>query len=325
MEYFSPHFFLPPISLSLSPWFCLLHLWFDGFFPGAHWYELNGGMQDFNYIRSDCFDVTLELSCCKYPNATELPVEWAKNKRSLIEYMKMTHAGIKGLITDHNGYPIQDMEVFVEGLQTKPVRTTERGEFWRLLLPGRLHTRGNDPFVNIYIITTYFEYLRDIQIVIRYLLEYSRIHRIFRKIFNIVRNIYKIFYYILFCYFPLRYIQRSSHRFWVRQFVIMKCVCERKISNNLFIVFSFNWKLWTKRNPASNCRCQSTVNREFQHDARTSCRRYLLKNNELLFWQEHLNLLLIHPNEILFSVWSFFFSFWFGSKICIYKAINLSH
>lgn len=81
-------------------------------------------------------DLTLELSCCKYPPASVLPDEWAKNKRSLIEYMKQIHQGIKGIVTDHNGYPLADMEVLVEHLESKPVRTTKRGEYWRLLLPG---------------------------------------------------------------------------------------------------------------------------------------------------------------------------------------------
>lgn len=93
-------------------------------------------MQDFNYVHSNCFDITLELSCCKYPNASELPNEWFKNKRSLIEYMKMVHRGIKGIVTDNNGYPLQDMEISVSNLENKPIRTTARGEYWRLLLPG---------------------------------------------------------------------------------------------------------------------------------------------------------------------------------------------
>lgn len=93
-------------------------------------------MQDFNYVHSNCFDITLELSCCKYPNDSELPNEWFKNKRSLIEYMKMIHQGIKGIVTDNNGYPLQDMEVLVSNFENKPIRTTARGEYWRLLLPG---------------------------------------------------------------------------------------------------------------------------------------------------------------------------------------------
>lgn len=93
-------------------------------------------MQDFNYINSNCFDLTVELSCCKYPSASELPNEWAKNKRSMLEFMKMVHVGVKGVVTDNNGYPLKDMEFIVGGIESKPILTTQRGEYWRLLLPG---------------------------------------------------------------------------------------------------------------------------------------------------------------------------------------------
>lgn len=93
-------------------------------------------MQDFNYVQSNCFEITLELTCCKYPPASEISVEWARNKRSLIEYMKLVHRGIKGVVKDSNGYPIPDAEVVVGGYERKPIRTTNRGEYWRLLLPG---------------------------------------------------------------------------------------------------------------------------------------------------------------------------------------------
>lgn len=53
-------------------------------------------MQDFNYVRSNCFEVTFELSCCKYPNASELPKEWELNRESLIAFMELAHIGIKG-------------------------------------------------------------------------------------------------------------------------------------------------------------------------------------------------------------------------------------
>lgn len=104
---------------------------------GAYWYELNGGMQDFKYAFTNCFEVTMELSCCKYPAAQELPNEWHKNKRSLLEYMKSVHVGVKGLVRDVNGYPIKDAEIIVEHLEKKPIRTTDRGEYWRLLVPNR--------------------------------------------------------------------------------------------------------------------------------------------------------------------------------------------
>ncbi|XP_053669829.1 carboxypeptidase D isoform X3 [Anopheles nili] len=112
----------------------------SGITNGAFWYELSGGMQDFNYVYSNCFEVTLELSCCKFPLAQELPKEWNKNKRSLIEYMKLVHVGVKGLVTDSAGYPIKDADVIVNGID-RNVRTGERGEYWRLLVPGQYNVR----------------------------------------------------------------------------------------------------------------------------------------------------------------------------------------
>ncbi|EDS33488.1 silver [Culex quinquefasciatus] len=112
----------------------------EGITNGAYWYELNGGMQDFNYVFSNCFEITLELSCCKFPRASELPKEWHKNKRSLIEYIKLVHVGVKGLVTDSNGYPIKDADVIVDGI-SQNIRTTQRGEYWRLLVPGNYKIR----------------------------------------------------------------------------------------------------------------------------------------------------------------------------------------
>lgn len=108
----------------------------DGITNGAHWYELNGGMQDFNYAFSNCFELTIELSCCKFPPASSLPSEWQNNKRSLIQLLKLAHIGVKGLVKDASGYPIHDATIVVSGLEEKPIRTTKRGEYWRLLTPG---------------------------------------------------------------------------------------------------------------------------------------------------------------------------------------------
>jgi hypothetical protein len=44
-------------------------------------------MQDFNYLSSNDFEITLELGCDKYPLASALQEEWENNKNALIEYM----------------------------------------------------------------------------------------------------------------------------------------------------------------------------------------------------------------------------------------------
>lgn len=92
-------------------------------------------MQDFNYIHSNCFEVTFELSCCKFPSAVELPREWRLNKNSLLTFMEAVHWGVKGTVTDSEGEPILDADVVVAGINHN-VTTSNRGEYWRLLLPG---------------------------------------------------------------------------------------------------------------------------------------------------------------------------------------------
>eukprot|EP00268_Persea_americana_P056242 TRINITY_DN6615_c0_g1_i9.p1 TRINITY_DN6615_c0_g1~~TRINITY_DN6615_c0_g1_i9.p1 ORF type:complete len:273 (+),score=47.55 TRINITY_DN6615_c0_g1_i9:509-1327(+) len=56
----------------------------EGITNGAFWYPIYGGMQDWNYIHRGCFELTLEISDIKWPNASELPVLWDFNRMSML-------------------------------------------------------------------------------------------------------------------------------------------------------------------------------------------------------------------------------------------------
>lgn len=64
-------------------------------------------MQDFNYVYSNSFEVTFELSCCKYPPAEELPKYWHLNKDALISFIEQSHIGVTGVVVDEAGEPVK--------------------------------------------------------------------------------------------------------------------------------------------------------------------------------------------------------------------------
>ncbi|XP_018431844.1 PREDICTED: carboxypeptidase M [Nanorana parkeri] len=108
-----------------------------GITNGFSWYPVEGGMQDYNYVFGQCLEITLELSCCKYPNDSLLEQHWRDNKVAMIEYMKKVHMGIKGQVFDTDGKPVMNAIVDVQGRKRIcPYRTNKYGEYYYLLLPG---------------------------------------------------------------------------------------------------------------------------------------------------------------------------------------------
>ncbi|XP_067866574.1 carboxypeptidase D-like isoform X2 [Heterodontus francisci] len=108
----------------------------QGITNGANWYNVPGGMQDWNYIETNCFEVTIELGCYKFPFAKDLPKYWKQNKRSLLQFIKQVHKGVKGFVLDAtNRKGIYNATIIVAEVN-HPVRSAKDGDYWRLLVPG---------------------------------------------------------------------------------------------------------------------------------------------------------------------------------------------
>ncbi|XP_016327728.1 probable carboxypeptidase X1 [Sinocyclocheilus anshuiensis] len=111
-------------------------LHYNNIINGANWHTVPGSMNDFSYLHTNCFEVTVELSCDKFPHASELPIEWENNKESLLVYMEQVHRGIKGVVKDKDteagiAYAI----IKVDDIDHH-IRSAFDGDFWRMLNPG---------------------------------------------------------------------------------------------------------------------------------------------------------------------------------------------
>jgi len=119
---------------------------------GADWYELTGGMQDYGYLNYGTIEVTMEISCCKYPVSNSLENYWNYNRDAIIEYLYQAQRGliflnkkkisqsfiflgVKGLILNEYSEAIPSTAVMIND-RRPVVNVTALGEFWRILLPG---------------------------------------------------------------------------------------------------------------------------------------------------------------------------------------------
>ena len=124
-------------------------------------YPVIGGMQDFNYIFSNAMELTIEISCCKFPRRERLLKEWENNIDSLLSYVEQAHLGIKGMVRKIEGLqqeeaimkPVLNAHILVKPIKSctnfnkqgqhpknviddSVVLTNKDGLYWKLLLPG---------------------------------------------------------------------------------------------------------------------------------------------------------------------------------------------
>ncbi|XP_077510068.1 uncharacterized protein LOC144121036 [Amblyomma americanum] len=123
---------------------CERQTYHDGIVNGAKWYPFKGSMPDYTYVQGGCMEVTLELSCCKYPLSYQLRRFWMDNLKPLMKLLEESQRGLRGIITDDVGYPVTKGRLMIKG-RYMPFRTSQKGEYWRILLPGRYTLMASSP------------------------------------------------------------------------------------------------------------------------------------------------------------------------------------
>ncbi|GFR74407.1 carboxypeptidase E [Elysia marginata] len=108
---------------------------------GGSWYSVAKGMQDYNYLNTNCFEITLELGCNKFPPASELESLWMDNAAALFNYILQVHIGVKGFVKSVDGTPVANAEIKVMNLASglpidHDILSLEDGDYYRLLGDG---------------------------------------------------------------------------------------------------------------------------------------------------------------------------------------------
>ncbi|KAJ8479602.1 hypothetical protein OPV22_023329 [Ensete ventricosum] len=108
-----------------------------GITNGALWYPIYGGMQDWNYIHGGCFELTLEISDNKWPQANELPIIWDYNRKSMLNLVaSLVKTGVHGRIfSSKDGHPLP-ASVMIKGINYKVNASSILGDYHRMLAPG---------------------------------------------------------------------------------------------------------------------------------------------------------------------------------------------
>uniref|UniRef100_A0A3Q0SQW5 Peptidase M14 domain-containing protein n=1 Tax=Amphilophus citrinellus TaxID=61819 RepID=A0A3Q0SQW5_AMPCI len=97
--------------------------------------QLSASMNDFSYLHTNCFELSIFLGCDKFPHQSELAYEWEKNREAMLTFMEQVHRGIRGIVKDQQGNPIANATISIEGIN-HDVTTAPTGDYWRLLNPG---------------------------------------------------------------------------------------------------------------------------------------------------------------------------------------------
>ena len=134
--------------------------WANGITNGAEWYQITGGLQDYNLAYHNTMEVCAELSDTKWPPYSDIPGHWLHNRDSMLWYMMAVHSGIKGIVTDQNGNPLK-AGIRIEGIDQTYYSDSDFGDYQRIIVPGTytiiVEKEGYETFTQENVVVTFDE------------------------------------------------------------------------------------------------------------------------------------------------------------------------
>lgn len=68
-------------------------------------------MNDFSYLHTNCFELSMYMGCDKYPHESELAEEWENNRESLLVFMEQVKSSRPG----HFSFLQRVVDIFMSG------------------------------------------------------------------------------------------------------------------------------------------------------------------------------------------------------------------
>ncbi len=110
----------------------------DGITNGGAWYVIHGGRQDYMNWFMNSREVTIEISDTKLIPASQLPAHWEYNKRSFLNYIESIFYGVRGIVIDTAGYPLNALVKILnyDTLHSEIRTDSVNGNYHRMLASG---------------------------------------------------------------------------------------------------------------------------------------------------------------------------------------------
>lgn len=122
-----------------------------GITNGNDWYTIYGGMQDWNYIKADCWELTLELAESKNPSPADLAKMWEDNYMALLNLaLEGSLGGIYGTVKSEITQEPLVASISVDGIDKVIMSKGSFGDFYRPLAPGQYLVRVSAPGYRIF-------------------------------------------------------------------------------------------------------------------------------------------------------------------------------
>ncbi|KAK3703586.1 hypothetical protein QZH41_019133, partial [Actinostola sp. cb2023] len=115
----------------------------DGIVNGAKWKNLRYTMQDYAYINLNMLQLSLFVSCCKYPSGNGITKVLKDNGLSLLEFVEKAQQAVRGTVHTFNHTPIANASITIANSAMRIEVDQANANFYKILAPGSYKLTAN--------------------------------------------------------------------------------------------------------------------------------------------------------------------------------------